>query len=121
MIKILIVEDEVTLGKMYKKKFEALGYEVKLTRNVDETRKVTGEFHADLVFVDQGLGKKEESGLDLIPELRRKFPTTKVVMLSNYSQFQTRKEAIKAGADDYLVKLNTPPSILGEYVKRLFS
>jgi len=118
---ILILEDEPVLANIYKKNLEEAGFNVKCAVSVDEASKLLKDFKPDLSLLDHGIRGEEEAGLDFIPKLKKLFPNAKIVMLSNYSNQQIQKEADEAGVDDYLIKLNTPPKVLVEYVKKLFS
>jgi DNA-binding response OmpR family regulator len=118
---ILILEDEPVLANIYKKNLESAGYKVKCAESVDEASKLLNEYKPDLALLDHGIKGEEEAGLDFVPKIKGVFPETRIVMLSNYSHFQIQEEAENLGVDDYLVKLNTPPGVLVDYVNKLFS
>lgn len=117
---ILILEDEAVLAGIYRKNLEAVGYHVVCAESVDEASKYLLDHEIDLALLDHGIRGEDEAGLDFVPKLRKSFPNIKVVMLSNYDSLAIKEEAEKVGVDDYLVKLNTPPKDLVEYVKKLF-
>jgi two-component system response regulator RegA len=54
------------------------------------------------VLLDLRLGA--ESGLQLLPELRRLLPRARIVILTGYGSIATAVQAMRAGADDYLPK-----------------
>lgn len=58
--------------------------------------------HADLVLLDVGL--PDQSGLDLLPQLRQRHPDVGIVMLTAYGDAETRVASLETGADAYLVK-----------------
>ena len=120
MKKILILEDEDVLGKMYKKKLEAAGFEVQWVKTVEKTEQMVQRFPADLLLLDHGIRGYEKAGIDIIPLLRKILPDSKILMLSNYSDFQFHAKAIEEGADAYLVKINTPPKVLVQYIQDVF-
>ena len=64
----------------------------------------------DFVLVDLKIGK--ESGLRLIAPLKELLPAARVVMMTGYASVATAVEAIKAGADDYLLKPVSVDAIL---------
>ncbi len=119
MIKVLILEDEETLGQIYKKKIEENSYDVLWTKTSQETKEAVKSFKADILLIDHGIKGEGRSGISIIPFLRKELPQSKIIVLSNYSKFQFEEEAFKAGADDFLVKINTPPNILLNYLKNL--
>lgn len=57
---------------------------------------------ATLVLLDVGL--PDQSGLELIPQLRQDHPEVGIVMLTAYGDAQTRVASLETGADAYLVK-----------------
>jgi len=57
---------------------------------------------ANLVLLDVGL--PDQSGLELIPQLRQCHPDVGIVMLTAYGDAPTRVASLDSGADAYLVK-----------------
>jgi len=117
--KIILLEDEAVLANLYSKALSSAGYEVKHYADTVHLIKEAAQFNADAAFIDQNLSG--ESGVDVIPVLKQINPQIKIAILSNYSEFQMEEEAKKAGADDYLLKINTSPFHLVAYVNKLFS
>jgi len=76
---------------------------------------VAREHAPDLAVVDLHLGK--ESGIDVIRKLKELDPSTTVVVLSGYASVEATVHAMRAGADDVLVK----PVTLREILRRLES
>ncbi|HXF99334.1 MAG TPA: response regulator transcription factor [Bacteroidota bacterium] len=70
------------------------------TRNIPE---------ADVVLLDIGLPGK--SGIEGIAELKRRLPDAQVIMLTVFEDDRNIFEAIRAGANGYLLK-KTPPAKL---------
>jgi YesN/AraC family two-component response regulator len=60
-----------------------------------------------------------KSGIDIIPSLRKKLPQAKIILLSNFSKFVFDKKAREAGADDFLIKIDTPPDTLIKYLQQI--
>ncbi|MFI5413956.1 MAG: response regulator [Candidatus Lutacidiplasmatales archaeon] len=56
----------------------------------------------DVVFTD--LKMPRQSGLDLLREVRRRWPSTLVVMITGFATVETAVEAMKEGAFDYVRK-----------------
>lgn len=118
-VKILLLEDEDVLANLYLKKLEDAGFDVRLYEETDKLLEELGSFNPDIAFLDHALHGENKSGLDVIPALRKQNPKMKIVMLSNYSEFQMEQVARKAGASDYLLKINTPPGILVKHAEKL--
>ena len=120
MKKVLILEDEEVLGKVYKKKLEAAGFEVAWMKSVEETEEYVKNHQADVVLLDHGIQGHEKAGVDLIPYLKDMMPDAKIIMLSNYSHSDLQQRALKEGAHAYLIKINTDPQALVVFIQQLF-
>lgn len=118
--KIIILEDEEVLGKVYSKKLQAAGNEVEWVKTVEEMEECLERFHPDVVLLDHGIRYHEKAGIDLIPIIREKFDDAKIIMLSNYSHSELQEQALAAGANKYLIKINTTPSLLIQQINQLF-
>jgi len=121
MKKLLILEDEEVLGKIYKKKLTEAGFNVAWAKSIQEAENSIKSNTFDLYFLDQGIAGEEKTGLDIIPIIKETNPKAHITMLSNYSNFQLEQKSIESGASDYLLKIDTPPKKLVEYANKLFS
>lgn len=119
--KIILLEDEEALGGIYKRKLEGEGFDVKLFKTADEVEKAIKFFKADIVLLDYAIRGEGKSGIDIISNIRKVLPNSKIVMLSNYTQSQLKKDAFEAGVDEYLIKIETPPTVLVDYVSKLLT
>ena len=70
-----------------------------------EDAKKNGTICPDIILLDVDL--PSGSGIDAIPELKRIFPDTKIVILSNLKDELLTKKAIQNGAFGYLLKSNS--------------
>ena len=52
--RILIVEDSINLGLLYKQEFEECGYDVDIGRSVTEAILLLNQHHYDLVYYKPG-------------------------------------------------------------------
>ncbi len=120
-IRVLFLEDEDVLATLYCKKLEEAGYLVKLCRDAEGLIDSHEAFEPDVAFLDHALHGKNQSGMEMIPILKKAKPDVKIVMLSNYSAFQMEQDARKAGAIDYLLKINISPNELVNYTNKLFN
>ena len=100
MAKILIVDDEVNVRKLYSEELENEGYTAFSAATIDEAIEILEKKHPDLIVLDIKLG--EESGIECllkIIEYRKDLP---VVINSAYSVY---KDNFKTwAADAYIVK-----------------
>lgn len=102
LMRILIIEDEVTLNKMLAEGLKEFGYQ----SDVVETLK-DGEYYLDirnydLVLMDWML--PDGNSVDIISDIKTKTPKTVVVVLSARDDNESEIEALRSGADDYIRK-----------------
>jgi DNA-binding NtrC family response regulator len=100
MARILIVDDEVNVRKLYKKDLEDVGYEVVTAASGAEAMRIVGESAPDLVILDIKL--ELENGLDVLRRMKEIKPTLSVILNSGYSTY--RDDFSSWLADAYVVK-----------------
>ncbi|MGF1833511.1 response regulator transcription factor [Photobacterium sanguinicancri] len=112
-MKILVVEDEVTLGSQIVEGLEQNGWVAELSCDgIDALYRATSE-PWDAIVLDLGLPKLD--GLTVLKGIRDENVNTPVVILSARNELTQRVEGLNAGADDYLTK----PFQMVELVARL--
>jgi two-component system alkaline phosphatase synthesis response regulator PhoP len=117
--KILMVEDNIFLRKLYRDKLTRAGFGfVEATNGVEGLNKAVFE-KPDLIILDLILPRK--NGFDVLAELKEKpdVKNTPVIILSNLSQEADIKEAMKLGAEEYLVKTEVRLSEVVDMVKKI--
>lgn len=99
---ILLVDDELIARENLSIVFENDGLDVRAVSNGLEAVETMKKQPADIVVSD--LKMEGMDGLELLKELRRHWPDTKVIMLTGYATVKTAVEAMREGADQYLGK-----------------
>ena len=114
--RILLVEDDQALAKVYISRLELEGFEVKHVLNGEDALSTAVQFKPDLVVLDAMMPKI--SGFDVLDILRNTPDTmnVRVIMLTALSQAKDKEMAEKLGADDYLVKSQV---VIGDVVERI--
>ena len=102
MATLLVIEDEVVLGKNIRKTLEKLGHAVEVAATGADGERLFGELHPDLTLLDLRL--PDASGLDLLPRLKAAHPDGVVVLMTAYAAIEDAVRAMKLGAADYLQK-----------------
>lgn len=118
--KILIIEDEVEMARMYKDKLQEQGFKVVLALTAEEGLTQTKKEKPDLIILDILL--PTTNGISFLAKVKKDPTLSKipVVALSNYDEPQTKKEARELGAEDYLIKTAfTPEQLVKEIEKHL--
>ncbi|MDY0288643.1 MAG: diguanylate cyclase [Sphaerochaeta sp.] len=101
--KILVVDDDTFVREMITDVITSLGYEVVQAENGREAlNKLFVLNHIDLVITD--IHMPELDGLGLIDEIRAVDTDTPIIILTVNSEMATAIEAIRKGADDYILK-----------------
>lgn len=114
--RILLVEDDQALAKVYVSRLELEGFEVKHVLNGEDALSTALQFKPDLIVLDAMMPKI--SGFDVLDILRNTPETmnVRVIMLTALSQAKDKEMAEKLGADDYLVKSQV---VIGDVVERI--
>ena len=118
-IKILIVEDEEVLAKVFEEKFRHEHFDVKLVYDGEEVFNIAKSYMPSIVVLDLMLPKK--SGIDVLRELKgdSNTSTIPVIVVSNLSDDTNIKTALKLGAKDFFVKSEHPINEIIEKIKSL--
>jgi two-component system phosphate regulon response regulator PhoB len=114
-LRIMIVEDEEPLLELLRYNFECAGYVVETLSDGKQVEASLEKSLPDILIVDWMLPGL--SGIELCWRLRRR-PATKrlpLMMLTARCEEHDRARAIKAGADDYMVK----PFSVGDLITRV--
>ena len=100
--RILLVDDEVIARENLTIVFEADGYEVEAVANGIEAVAAMEKKPAHVVVSDLKMDGMD--GMELLQVLRKRWPDTKVVMITGYATVKTAVDALRQGADQYLGK-----------------
>lgn len=117
MIKIAIIEDDPTISQMYRMKFEADGFEVRLAANGHIGVKLVEEFRPDVILLD--LQMPELNGVEALQQIRARNwgKTIPVIILTNLGEEEAPKELRNLGVSNYIVKANLTPRQVVDQVK----
>ena len=102
MNKVLLIDDDKTIGETLRLHLSSQGYEVTLANRIGEGRRLWQLGNPDLVLLDQKL--PDGSGLDLLREAKRERWSGSVIMITGYQDMTSTIDAMKLGAFDYLLK-----------------
>ncbi len=101
-MRIMIVEDEVTLCEQIQTFFSTKGFAVDVANTGHDGYYLAMEYPIDVAIIDIGL--PDFSGIELIKRLRKEQISIPVLILTARSRWQEKVEGLEAGADDYLAK-----------------
>ncbi len=112
-MRILVVEDDSTLGNAMKQSLTLGGYAADLAGTVADALHLLNVEHFDALVLDIGL--PDRSGCDVLRSVRGIGSTMPVLILTARDAVEDRVQALDLGADDYVVK----PVAMAELQARL--
>lgn len=105
MRKALLADDDFLVRSYLKmlSSWEKAGFEITVdVRDGEEALEVLDREKIDLVVTDIAMPLMD--GIELIREIRKKYPEIYVIVLSCHDEFEYVKKAMKEGADEYVLK-----------------
>ncbi|MFA6081024.1 MAG: response regulator [Patescibacteria group bacterium] len=120
MAKILLVDDDPLLIRMYQKKFEVDGYQVSTLSDGERVQTEALFFKPDLILLDIMMPKV--NGLEALKKIKsdEKTRNIPVILLTNLGGNQDDvDQGLELGAVSYLVKSNYTPKSVVEKVKEI--
>lgn len=120
MYKVLIADDErlirITLKNLID--WAKLDCEViAMVKDGKEAYRIFQEVHPEIIITD--LKMPEMDGIELITKIKEESKNTQVIALSNYSDFELVRDAMKAGAFDYLLKITLDKDDLTHIIQQV--
>jgi CheY-like chemotaxis protein len=119
MTKVLIIEDEDLVARMYQKTLMFDGLDVEVANGGEDGIKKTTELKPDLILLD--IMMPEPNGMQVLDKLKEN-PETKdipVIILTNLSGKYDADLARKKGAVDFWIKKDSEPKELGKKIKEV--
>jgi len=101
-IKILILDDEKQFTEELYEFFQNSGFESFEANTEMEAQKILNNHKIDLLILDIRL--PGVNGLDILKDVKTKFPSIEVIMVSAHGDMDTVIKAMRLGAFDYLRK-----------------
>ena len=116
--RVLIADDASFMRQMIREIIEEEGYEVvgEATNGIEAVEQFA-ELSPDLVTMDIVMPKC--SGIDAVKDIMKNDPNARVVMCSALGQESLVKEALQAGARDFIVKPFKPENVIATLKKIL--
>lgn len=117
-MKILIIEDDVSMLNVYAKVLTFEGFKVESAEDGEKGVEKAKAEKPDLILLDIMMPRK--SGFQVLEELKKDDETKAipVILLTNLSSESVINEAFTLGAAGYLVKSQTPNDTLVSEIKR---
>lgn len=118
MISVVLVDDEMLVKVGLKSLIDwgEQGYEIIAEgENGEQGVELCRKYHPDLMITD--IMMRPMDGIEMIKEIKKFDSAVKFIVLSGYDEFNLVKQALKLGALDYQLKLNTSAESLIELLE----
>jgi CheY-like chemotaxis protein len=110
--RVLVVDDEANIRRVIRLTLESDGYDVEDAQDGQTALEMFGDgSRFDAVVLDQRMPGMD--GLETLRHIRKRAPSTAVVMVTAYGSIELAVDAMKAGATDFLKKPLTPDLLRG--------
>ncbi len=101
-IRVLVVDDEDIMRNLMTKILEKAGYHVVTVSGGGAAKQILAEQPIDIVLTDVKM--PDMNGFDLLRDIKSSYPKVAVIMMTAYADAYTIKDALIAGADEYITK-----------------
>jgi len=110
---LLLVDDEATILSSLKRVFRQASYDLHTARDGETALEILEKTRIDAALVD--LMMPGMSGMELLVNIRQRWPAVKVIILTGYGGVREAVEAIQMGAVDFLQKPFENESLLARF------
>jgi len=100
--RIMVVDDTAGMREIVGEILQANGFVPVLKANAAELLASFNEPQPDVILLDLVL--PDGDGMELLPQIKKKWPDTEVIVLTGHAAYQKAVEAIKRGAYDFQSK-----------------
>ncbi len=113
-LNVVIIDDNKELAELIKQYLSNRGFDVKIAENARDAMSILEKSKkVDVILMDLML--KDVHGLEMLKSIRAHSKQVVIIIITGIKDLNTVIEAMKAGADDYLVK----PFRLGELEEKI--
>ena len=118
-LKLLYLEDDASVANLYSRALGKAGYNVILEQDGAAGLELASSNTYDIILLDLML--PHLSGIEILSRLREQIPPikSKIVITTNLEQEGQARAAIEQQADGYLVKADTTPRQLVDFLSRI--
>ncbi len=101
---VLVIDDEQDIRELICDILEDEGYKTQSGKNSDEAFASLAEQIPDALILDIWLKDSALDGLGILETVKRKYPSTPVIIISGHGNIETAISSLKMGAYDYIEK-----------------
>jgi DNA-binding response OmpR family regulator len=120
-VKVLLVEDDSFLSSIVFNRLQKEGFNIRLAKDGESALMELVKEVPDIVLLD--LIMPGMTGFDVLEKIRadEKYNRVSVVIFSNLGQEHEIEKAKKSGADDFLIKAESTPSVVIKKINEILS
>ncbi len=102
MADIIVLDDVIDAGVLIKRILERKGHAVTVFTEEEDALAHIAKTKPAMAILDIKL--KKMTGVEVLEEIKKRSPHSKVIMLTGYPTLETARESVRLGACDYCVK-----------------
>jgi DNA-binding response OmpR family regulator len=114
VLMVLMVEDFPVMQKFYKDALEKAGHQLDIAGDGQQALEKVRQNTYDVILLDMLLPNM--NGIEFLEQYQDRPSSTRIIILSDFSEPSRIERAKELGVSDYLIKSDYPPS---ELVKKL--
>ena len=115
--KILIIDDEAAVRDSLSALLTVEGYQTGLAESGEAALEILRDGGFDLALLDIRMPGLD--GVEVMHEMRKYHPETRIIIITGFGSLESAIEAIRTGAQDYILKPYGAEDILGSIKKAL--
>lgn len=114
---ILVVDDDRGICSVVSRELKRQGYQVTTLCDPTEVAAMLNQRHFEIVISDMKMPVM--SGLDVLELVKKKSPSSEIIIMTGYASIESTIECLRGGAFDFLDKPFVPGSILSSVRRAL--
>lgn len=115
--KIMVVDDELSVRSSLEDILRLEGYDVQAVESGEAALSLLRNDHFDIILLD--LKMPGIDGIEVLHVINRLSPNTGVILLTGHGSLESAIEALRLGADDYILKPASSGEILSSVARSL--
>ncbi|MGB9500464.1 MAG: response regulator [Dissulfuribacterales bacterium] len=108
-LEVLLLDDEPIVGRRLKPALDKIGCHVEIFENPIEAVVRIDQKEFDIVVTD--IRMEEMNGLQVFEHVKKKWPRTKVIIITGYAKMDLAREAMEKGIFDFIAKPFRPDDL----------
>jgi DNA-binding NtrC family response regulator len=108
-LEVLLLDDEPIVGRRLKPALDKIGCHVEVFENPLEAVARIDQKEFDIVVTD--IRMEGMDGIQVLEHIQKKWPRTKVVMITGYAKMDLAREAMGKGVFDFIAKPFRPDDL----------